>query len=107
MLDIYVALSTLDSESFGVAIIEASACEKPVVVSNAGGLPEVVEDGVTGIIVPKHDEVSAANAIEKLLLDEELRIQMGQNGRKRVKELFDWNHNVAQMIDIYQRMLSK
>ncbi len=53
MLDIYITLSIEDSESFGVAVIEASACEKPVVVSDVGGLPEVVNDGVTGFVVEK------------------------------------------------------
>ncbi|HMR67148.1 MAG TPA: glycosyltransferase, partial [Anaerolineae bacterium] len=52
MLTIFVALSTKDSESFGVSVVEAAACQKPVVVSNIGGLPEVVEAGVTGFVVP-------------------------------------------------------
>ena len=66
-MDIYVAASRLDSESFGVAVLEASACELPVVVSNAGGLPEVVEDGVTGYIAPKEDVAATATAIGKLI----------------------------------------
>jgi len=107
MLDIAVFLSTLDSESFGVAIIEASACEKPVVVSDVGGLPEVVEDGVTGTVVAKKNAMAAANAIEKLIDDEELRSSMGQKGRERVKRHYDWSHNVRQMIDIYQDVLSR
>jgi len=64
-----ISVSVSDSESFGVAILEASACEKPVVVSNVGGLTEVVEDGVTGIIVPPRNPEKTAEAIEKLLLD--------------------------------------
>ena len=54
-LDIYVALSRMDSESFGVAIIEAGVAGRPVVVSDAGGLPEVTIDGVTGLVVPRED----------------------------------------------------
>ena len=105
MLDIAVFLSTLDSESFGVAIIEASACGKPVVVSDVGGLPEVVEDGVTGTVVPKMNAKAAAKAIEKLIDDEELRRSMGQKGRERVKKHYDWSRNVRQMIEIYQDVL--
>lgn len=103
MLSIFVSIS--NSESFGVAVIEASACEKPVVVSNVGGLPEVVEDGITGIIVPPRDAEAAAAAIERLVLDENLRIQMGEAGRKRVRKLFYWQDNVEQMMGIYKELL--
>ena len=105
MLTIFVALSTQDSESFGVAVIEASACEKPVVVANVGGLPEVVEDGTTGLVVPARNPEKAAAAIEQLIHDEALRRKMGKQGRERVKRLYNWPNNVAQMIDIYRRVL--
>src|SRR5207237_2207904 len=55
MLSVSVSVSTLDSESFGVAILEASTCAKPVVVSSVGGLPEVVENVLTGIVVTQCD----------------------------------------------------
>ena len=103
MLSISVSVS--NSESFGVAIIEASACEKPVVVSDVGGLPEVVEDGVTGYIVQPRSSIETAKAIEKLLIDKSLRIQMGIDGRKRVKKLYNWEENVNQMIDIYRDVI--
>jgi len=103
MLSLSVFVS--DSESFGVAVIEASACEKPVIVSNVGGLPEVVEDGITGIIVPSRNPQKTAEAIEKLILNESLRKQMGKNGRERVKKLYNWDDNVKQMIKIYNDLL--
>lgn len=102
MLSIFVAVSL--AESFGVAVIEASACEKPVVVSNVGGLPEVVEDGETGFIVPPKNVESTAKALEKLILDKELRGKMGRSGRDRVKKLFNWPDNVQQMADIYNKI---
>lgn len=105
MLSISVSVSVSNSESFGVAIIEASACEKPVVVSNIGGLPEVVEDGVTGIVVPPRNPEKTAEAIEKLVLNKELRKKMGKAGRERVKKLYDWDKNVEQMISIYERVI--
>ena len=105
MLTISVSVSVSDSESFGVAILEASACEKPVVVSNVGGLTEVVEDGVTGIIVPPRNPEKTAEAIEKLLLDKNLIEEMGKAGRKRVLELYKWEDNVKQMLDIYNEIL--
>jgi L-malate glycosyltransferase len=105
MLSISVSVS--NSESFGVSIIEASACEKPVIVSNVGGLPEVVEDGVTGIVVPPRDISATAVAIERLIQDTDLRLKMGKAGRERVQRLYDWNENVTQMIDIYNGLVNK
>ncbi|MCD7873785.1 MAG: glycosyltransferase [Acidaminococcaceae bacterium] len=103
MLSISVSVS--NSESFGVAVIEASACEKPVVVSNVGGLPEAVEDGVTGLIVPPRNPEKTALAIEKLILDSSLRAEMGKAGRKRAFQLYNWHNNVQQMISIYKGAL--
>lgn len=104
-IDIYVALSRL--ESFGVAIIEASAAGKPVVVSNVGGLPEVTIDGETGFVVPKENPKLAASAIERLVLDAELRHRFGVNGRKYVENNYSWEHCVSIMIDAYNRCIEK
>ena len=90
------------NESFGVSVIEASACEKPVIVSNVGGLPEVVENGVTGIVVPPANTLELSKAIEKLILDKTLRIKMGKAGRDRVETMYNWENNVSEMIDIYK-----
>lgn len=102
VLDVYAALSNY--ESFGVAIIEAQSCGKPVVVSNIGGLPEVVEDGVTGFVVERKDAAAAAEKLEKLVLDADLRERMGSAGRERVLRLYDWNENVTQMMEIYNKI---
>jgi L-malate glycosyltransferase len=103
MMDVSVFIST--SESFGVAAVEASACANPIVASSVGGLPEVVEHGVTGFIVPPRDPHKTADAIEKLVLDGSLRACMGSAGRQRVKKLFNWDDNVSQMIEIYNSTL--
>lgn len=105
MLSVSVFVS--NSDSFGVAVIEASACEKPVVVSRVGGLPEVVDDGVTGFIVEPRNPEQTAVAIEKLVLNTSLRMKMGQAGRERVKKLFNWQDNVDQMICIYRKVSKK
>jgi len=104
MLSISVSVSVLDSESFGVAVLEASACEKPVIVANVGGLPEVVEDNITGIIVPKKDEKKTADAIEKLIVNQELLNKMGRQGRKHVGEFYSWENNLKTMIDVYKNI---
>ena len=103
MLSVSVSIS--NSESFGVAIIEASSCAKPVVVANVGGLPEVVEDGISGFVVEPRNSQETANAIEKLILDEELRVEIGNNGRDRVERLYNWTDNVRQMVNIYEDVL--
>lgn len=98
-LDIYIAPSL--EESFGVAVLEASACNKPVVVSNVGGLPEVVDHGVTGFIVEPSNPVHLAEAIEKLIMDPDLRNKMGRMGRAKVIREYDWNKCVSDMVEHY------
>lgn len=106
MLSVSVSVSTLDSESFGVAVLEASACEKPVVVSSVGGLPEVVEDGVTGLVVPPRDTERTAAAIERLVTDAGLRARMGRAGRERVALRYDWERCVDRMLELYGSLLT-
>ncbi len=101
-MDIEVFLSR--TESFGVAVLEAGACGKPVVVSDAGGLPEVVEDGKSGFVVPSQNPEAAAGKLAILVEDSHLRATMGEYARKRVKKLYDWEKNTAQMISIYQKL---
>lgn len=91
-------------ESFGVSALEASACEKPVVATNVGGHAEVVEDGVTGILVPPVDAVALADALEKLIKDENLRLRLGKQGRERVEKYYNWDKNVDEMISIYEKV---
>jgi len=104
MITIFAALSL--SESFGVAVLESSACGKPVVVSDVGGLPEIVEHNITGLIVPPANESEAAEAFEKLILDKRLQFELGMNGRNKVKANFNWNDNVKKMVELYKKVLS-
>jgi len=100
-LDIYCALSR--SESFGVAVLEASACGLPVVVSDVGGLPEVVVDGATGLVVERENLAAAAEAITRLALTPAMRTLMGQAGRTHVRENYDWNDSVTIMENVYEK----
>lgn len=106
-LDIYVALSRLDSESFGVAIIEAGAAGRPVVVSDAGGLPEVTLENKTGLIVPRENPQAAADAIEKLVLNPQQRREFGIAGREHVAKIYDWSICVNTMISVYEKVIAK
>ncbi len=105
MIDIFCALSL--EESFGVSILEACACEKPVVVSDAGGLPEVVEHKKTGLVVKRKDPQLAAEAISTLIKDECLRKTLGKNGRKKVITEYKWEDSVAKMVTIYNEIINK
>jgi len=95
--DVPAALNQMDlfclgsrSESFGVAAVEAMACQLPVIATDADGLKEVIENNVTGYIVSQDSPREMADAIERLYRNESLRKKLGENGRKRVEELYDW-----------------
>lgn len=105
--DIYVALSRLDSESFGVAIIEAGGAGLPVVVSDAGGLPEVTLEGKTGFVVPREDPLAAARAIEKLVLNPQLRQEMGRAGMEHVSRNYAWDKCVNTMLKVYKKTIAE
>jgi glycosyltransferase involved in cell wall biosynthesis len=102
-IDIFVAMSRV--ESFGVAVVEASACERPVIVSNVGGLPEVVRHEKTGFIIEPESVAGCAEAIVKLVFDENLRREMGRAGRRFVQENYEWNHCLGLMSEIYEKTL--
>lgn len=94
------------SESFGVAVIEASACEKPVIVTRKGGLPEVVKEGKTGIIIPAENVEALAEAIKILAKDSALRDRYGKAGRAHVKANYEWNDNLTSMLLEYESLNS-
>ena len=97
------AISVIPSleEGFGIPAAEAMGCEVPVVASDAGGLPEVVEHGVTGLVVPRGDTPALAEAIGSLLEDPERRRRMGIAGRERALRLFDWDRSAEQFERLY------
>ena len=104
-LDLLV-LPTL-REGFGRVLIEAMAMQKPVVASQVGGVPEVVEDGVTGFLVPPGDPKALARAILKVMLNKELAIELGKNGRSRVERMFVIEEHIPEMEKVYLELLSK
>ncbi len=106
-LDVYAAPSRLDSESFGVAVIEASACALPVVVSDVGGLSEVVRNGQTGLVVPRDDVPALQAALKRLVMEPDLRARLGRAGRAHVKGAYEWGHCVDLMERCYEQLLKR
>jgi len=102
-LDIFV-LSSL-KEHFGRVIIEAMGCGKPVIATNAGGVPEIVKDGYTGILVPPRNSDALARAIIDLSKDKKKVELMGDRGRKTAEELFSIEANVKKIEHIYESLL--
>ncbi len=78
------------SEILGLVLLEAMACETPVVASRIGGMMELVVDGETGLGVPPGDSAALGEAVERLLGDEKLAREMGRAGRARVAANFTW-----------------
>jgi len=101
-----VVLSSLN-EGTPVSIIEAMASEKAVVATRVGGVPDVVEDGVSGLLVSPKDPKALAQAIIRLLNDPELRAVLGREGRKRVYPKYDVRTLVKNMKDFYHDLIEK
>jgi glycosyltransferase involved in cell wall biosynthesis len=94
-------------EAFGMPILEAMACQVPVVATRSGGIPEIVEDGKTGLLVERGDAAALAVAILHLLANEDLRQTMGKAARQRVLERFGWERVAGELFCRYEGMLDK
>jgi glycosyltransferase involved in cell wall biosynthesis len=84
-------------ESLGMVFLEAQACGLPVVAFNNSGVPEAVQDGKTGMLVPMYDLESFVNAINRLLGDKRLRTQMGTAAKSYVREFHNLNKNYLEL----------
>ena len=102
-LDLFLLPS--ETESFGLAALEAMACGVPVISSNAGGLPEVIEDNVSGLLIEVGDYHGIAQSAIELLKDEPGRIAMGIAARKRAVEMFPEEQGIDMYEDYYRRLL--
>ncbi len=99
-----VALPSM-GEGLPTALLEASACERPIVTTDVPGCREVVLDGETGLLVPPNDPAALAAAVERLLDDPGLRCKLAKNARRRVEENFSDQTINGQTLEVYRSLL--
>jgi glycosyltransferase involved in cell wall biosynthesis len=95
------------TEGLGTSLLDAMACSRAVVATRTGGIPEVVEDGVTGVLVPPRNAHAMAEAILRLLRDAPLRQRMGEAGWHRVVERFTVERMIDGTADVYARVVDR
>ena len=102
LADVFLLPSS--SESFGLVALEAMSAEVPVIASNAGGLPEVVEHGFTGFLHDPGHVAGYVNSALKLLTNEPLRRTMGRRGRRVARERFTADEMVGRYVQVYESL---
>jgi glycosyltransferase involved in cell wall biosynthesis len=107
LLDIFLNVSIDDSESFGVAAVEAMSCEKPVIISDVGGLMEVAGNGAFAKVVPRANANAIAETILDLLANPDEARRLGTSARNHVLRNYDWRQNLELMINHYNSLLKK
>lgn len=95
-----------DTEGLGVVLIEAVAAGLPLVASDVGGIPDVVVDGESGLLVPEKDPEAIARAVERLADDPALRASLVEGARKRCAEFFNWDRVVGLLTGLYGKTIS-
>jgi glycosyltransferase involved in cell wall biosynthesis len=109
--DIFLMPSTVhssgDRDGIPTVILEALAHRLPVIATGISGIPEVIEDRKTGLLVPEKDPPAIAAAVEDLVNDRESAIRMAKEGRTRVLQQFDSKNNHVKVLDLYRRALGQ
>ena len=95
-----------DTEGLGVVLIEAMESGLPVVASNVGGIPDVVVDNVSGLLVPEKDPKALAEAIKRLAENPQLTAQLLEGARNRIAEHFTWDNITRRQLEIYEQLVS-
>jgi len=96
-----------DTEGLGVVLLEAMNHGTPVIASRVGGIPDIVEDGVSGLLVPPGDADALAAALRRVGDDPALAHRLGQSGRRRLREQFSWPAIVQRWLDLYAGLVTR
>ena len=96
-----------DTEGLGVVLIEAMELGLPVVASNVGGIPDVVVNGDSGILVPEKDPEALANAFKRLASDSSLVKSLLEGARRRIGECFEWDGIIKRQIEVYNKVINR
>ena len=94
-----------DTEGLGVVLIEAMELGLPIVASNVGGIPDVVVDGESGILVPEKDPVALADAFKCLEADPTLIQKLLAGARKRIDKCFTWDGIIERQVEVYKKVV--
>jgi glycosyltransferase involved in cell wall biosynthesis len=94
-----------DVDGVPVSLMEAMACEVAAVSTHVSGIPELIEDGVSGLLVPEQDALALADALQRVLEDSELRSRLGKNGRQKILREFDLDTSARQLAILFEQCL--
>jgi glycosyltransferase involved in cell wall biosynthesis len=97
-----IGTETAVPELLGQTLLEGMACETPAICTNVASMPEVVDDGVTGFVVPPNDPAAISERLEQLRRDPTRAAAMGKAGRARVLERFTWDRVVERCLEAYE-----
>jgi glycosyltransferase involved in cell wall biosynthesis len=111
LLDAYhradvLVIPSLCEEPFGLPVAEGMACGLPCIGSNAGGIPELIEHEVTGLLVERGDAAGLAEALRRVALHPAARERFGRCGRERAERLFDWSVPATRLEALYREVLA-
>ncbi len=101
---VLVLPSLTDAESFGMTLVEAMACGRPVIGSRVGGIPEVIDDGVTGLLVPPGDTRALTAACLRILGDGALADRLGRAGREEVLASHGWSAGLGRYLELFRSL---
>ena len=101
-----ITASNNDMDGIPVSLMEAMAKEIPTVSTYVSGIPELIQDGETGLLVGEQDEVALADALQRLLEDKALRASLGKNGRLQIVQEFNIHTNATQLATLFRSYLT-
>lgn len=105
--NVVVLPSYNNSEGFGMVLIEAGACGKPVIGSNVGGIPYVIDNNKTGLLITPKDSTSLASAVISILTNDKFARELGENGYEKIIKDFTWGKQIKNTNDIFMKAIKK